>query len=139
MMPQVRQGPLNTAIPPGSILLRHADHELLDILGHAWPVRVFALPTSIELLRDETVGPTQEGVGRGDGRDLFELFPPERMGERGKAPTCRVGQAQPVTPELGFQDAVFRQEIGDNLLLVLLQPASDHGNEDWEEHSYSSG
>ena len=41
--------------------------------------------------------------------------------------------------ELGFKDAVFPLKVGDHLLLVPLQPASDHGDEDMENHSRSSG
>ena len=37
--------------------------------------------------------------------------------------------------KVGFKDTVFLEEIGDDLLLVPLEPASDHGDQDVEDHS----
>jgi hypothetical protein len=34
VMPQIRQGTLDTAITPGGILFGHADHELFDFFRH---------------------------------------------------------------------------------------------------------
>jgi hypothetical protein len=51
----------------------------------------------------------------------------------------RIRQAQPAVTESGFENAVFLKKIGDNLLLVPLEPASDHGDQDFENHSRSSG
>ena len=61
------------------------------------------------------------------------------MGERRKAAAFRVRQAQPAATEVGFEDAIFLHEIGDDLLLVPLEPAGDHGDEHVEDHSCSSG
>ena len=93
----------------------------------------------VELLRDEAVVPAQEGIRGGERGDLFQAFATERVGERGKAAAFGVGQAQPAATELGFEDAVFLKEIGDDLLLVTLEPAGDHGDQDVEDHSRSSG
>lgn len=80
----------------------------------------------------------QDGVAGGNRRDLFEAFPPERMDERGKSPALGVGEAEPVATELGFEDTISREEVGDDLLLVTLEPASNHGNQELEDHSRSS-
>ena len=64
---------------------------------------------------------------------------PERVGERREAAAFGVGQAQPAATELGFEDAVFLLEIRDHLLLVTLEPAGDHGDQDVEDHGGSSG
>ena len=50
------------------------------------------------------------------------------MGERREATAFRVGQAEPAPTELGFEDAVFLLEVGDDLLLVTLHPAGHHGD-----------
>jgi hypothetical protein len=50
-----------------------------------------------------------------------------------------VGQAQPAPAELGFEDAVFHEERCDDLLLVTLDPPSEHGEQQLEDHGYSSG
>jgi hypothetical protein len=57
------------------------------------------------------------------------------VGTRREATAFRVRQAQPAAAELGFEDTVFLQEIRDDLLLVPLEPSSDHGDEDVEDHS----
>jgi len=57
------------------------------------------------------------------------------VGERRETAAFRVGQAQPAATEVSFEDAIFRKEIRDDLLLVPLEPSSDHGDQDWEDHS----
>jgi hypothetical protein len=44
-------------------------------------------------------------------------------------PAFRVRQAQSAATALRFEDAVFLQEIRDDLLLVSLEPAGEHGDE----------
>jgi hypothetical protein len=56
------------------------------------------------------------------------------MGERGEATAFGVGAPQSVAVEVGFQEAIFLVEIGDDVLLVTLDPSGDHGNEDMQDH-----
>ena len=58
---------------------------------------------------------------------------PETLSER-----LYIGQAQPVTTKLGFEDTVFLVQIGDHLLLVTLEPAGEHGDQDVQDHECSS-
>jgi hypothetical protein len=44
----------------------------------------------------------------------------------------------PVATELGVEDAVFREEVGDDLWLVTLEPVSNHGHQELEDHRRSS-
>jgi hypothetical protein len=39
-----------------------------------------------------------------------------------------------VATEVGFEDAVLFLEVSDDLLLVPLEPAGDHGDEDMQDH-----
>jgi len=71
--------------------------------------------------------------------DLFQALAPERVGQGGETAALGVGQAQPAPAKVGFEDTVFLDEVGDNLLLVTLEPAGDHGDQDVEDHSRSSG
>jgi hypothetical protein len=41
--------------------------------------------------------------------------------------------------KVGFEHAVFFVKVSDHLLLVLLDPASDHRDQEMENHSCSSG
>ena len=96
-----------------------------------------SLRAAVKLLRDQSLVPAQEGLWRHEGRHRFEALPPKRVGERREAPAFRVRQAQPAATEVGFQDAIFRKEIRDSLLLVPLQPAGNHGDQNVEDHSRS--
>jgi hypothetical protein len=61
------------------------------------------------------------------------------MGERSEASALGVGEAESAATELGFQNAILFLQIGDDLLLVPLDPAGDHGDQNVEDHSCSSG
>lgn len=51
-----------------------------------------------------------------------------------------VGQAPGLSKvELGFEDAIFFWKVSDHLLLVPLDPASDHRDQDMENERHSSG
>ena len=56
------------------------------------------------------------------------------MGERRKTAAFGIGEPQAAVTELSFEHAVLREEIRDDLLLVTLDPASDHGDQDVEKH-----
>jgi hypothetical protein len=49
-----------------------------------------------------------------------------------------IGEVEPVATELGVEDAVFREEVGDDLWLVALEPVSNHGHQELEDHRRSS-
>ena len=57
MLPQVRQGPLETASAPGRVLVRHADHALCELLSDLGAAKVMALRASVALLRDALLVP----------------------------------------------------------------------------------
>jgi hypothetical protein len=77
-------------------------------------------------------------MGGSDRRDLVRAFPPERRGGRSKSPALGIGEAEPVATELGCEDAVFREEVGDDLLLLTLEPASNDRHQELEDHRRSS-
>jgi hypothetical protein len=139
MMPQVRERPLDASIAPGRILFGHAHHELLHLLVDPGSATLTTLRTPVKLLGDQSLVPAQERVRRGNRGHFFEARATDRMCERCEAPAVGVRQAEPAATKLGFQDAVFLVQVGDNLLLVTLEPASDHGDQDVEDHGRSSG
>ena len=79
--------------------------------------------------------PPQKGVGGDKGCYPLEVFPPERIGERSKLSALGIGEAEPAVAELRFEGTVFREEICDDLLLMPLQPASNHSDQNMEDHS----
>ena len=85
-MPQVCQGPLDTAIPPRGILFRHADHELLDLLDRCRVDRVVVVGVvgqQVDRDRLALVGVRKVGVGHrrfGDRRHVDKHARRDRVG-----------------------------------------------------------
>jgi len=138
-MPQVGQRALDPSIAPGRILFCHLDGEPLDVLCHWWPPQRCAARAPVELLRDEAVIPAQEGVRGGDRGDAFEALAPERVGQSGEAAALGIGESEPTATEVGFEDTVFLDQIGDHLLLVTLDPPGDHHDEHLQNHGLPLG
>jgi hypothetical protein len=138
-VPQVREGALDASIAPGRILLSHADHELFDLFGHTRSSKRSAVLAPLECLRDEAVVPAHEGIGGGNRGHLLEACATEWVGQRSKAAAFHVGQAQPSAAELGFEDAILFLEIGDDVLLVTVDPTGECGEQQLEDHGLSSG
>ena len=45
-----------------------------------------------------------------------------------------VGKTQPAVAVLGFEDVIFLLKVGDHLLLLPIDPAGDHGDQDVKDH-----
>ncbi len=133
-MSQIGQGPLDTPVTPGGGLLSHAHDQLLHLLGDTRSPKRSSLLAAVKLLRDQSLVPAHERIGGREGRHRFEAFAPERVGERRKAAALAVRQAQPSAPVVGFENAVFLLEIRNDVLLVTLEPAGDHRDEDVQDH-----
>src|SRR5262249_12262080 len=48
-----------------------------------------------------------------------------------------IGEADALTTEFGVERTVFFQKIRDDLLLMAIDPAGDHGDEDLQNHGNS--
>src|SRR5207237_3403511 len=98
-MAHVREGTLDAAVAPRRVLFRHADHELLDLLGDTRTSKLTAMWAAVELLRNEAVIPTHERIGGGNSGAFFETFATERMSHGGKAAAFGIGEAEPAPTE----------------------------------------
>jgi hypothetical protein len=137
-MPQICQGPLDAPIAPRRVLFRHTYDKQLDLLCDAGSAKLTTWLAAVKRLGDQSLILAHEGIGRHESCHLFEALAAEWVGKRCEATAFRVRQAQPAATEPGFEDAIFLKEIRDDLLLVLLEPSSDHGDQDLENHSRSS-
>jgi hypothetical protein len=81
----------------------------------------------------------QKGVGRGDRGDLLETFSVKRVGECSKSPEFEIGESQAPRAKLGFEHMVFLCQVRTDVLVLMLNPAGDHGDQDLEDHHLSSG
>ena len=123
---------MDASTAPSRILLSHADHALFDLFGHTRSSKRAAVLAPIECRRDEAVVPAHEGIGGGNRGHLWETCATEWMGQRRKAAVFYVGQAQPSAAELGFEDAILFLEIGDDVLLVTVNPTGECGERQLE-------
>ena len=88
----------------------------------------------IELLRDEPVLPLHKGVRGDKRRHLFKTLATKRVGECGEAAALGIGEPQSLRAELRFENAVLLLKVSDHLLLLTLEPAGEHGDEDMQNH-----
>src|SRR5688572_16616285 len=62
-VPEIGQGTDDAIIPPGTILLRHAHHQVLYFLGNRRASRALALLGAVTLLGHERTMPAKNRVG----------------------------------------------------------------------------
>jgi hypothetical protein len=110
------------------------EHELLDLLSDTRPAQRTPLLAPITLLSDEAAIPAQEGLGRHKRGECLQTLATEWVGQCRKAAAFSISEAEPTATEVGFKDAVFLKEIRDDLLLVPLEPSSNHSNQDVQDH-----
>src|SRR5262245_59424891 len=80
-----------------------------------------------------------EGIRCGDGGGVFELLAAERIRHGRQSSAFGVSQAQAPVWEFGGENAIFFFEIRDDMLLMPIDPAGNHGDEGVENHEGSSG
>jgi hypothetical protein len=73
-----------------------------------------------------------------EGVVLLRVLAAEWMGAYREAVAFGVTQGQPAAAELGFENTVLFLQASDDLLLVAIDPASEHDNQDVQEHTRSS-
>jgi hypothetical protein len=61
------------------------------------------------------------------------------MGKHGETASFGIGEAYSPFTQLRFENADFFLLVGDDQLLVTIDPAGDHSDEDLEDHRYPSG
>jgi hypothetical protein len=61
------------------------------------------------------------------------------MGKGSETTSFGIGEAYSLIAQFSFEKAVFFLKVGDDLLLVAIDPVGDHGDEDVEYHGRSLG
>jgi hypothetical protein len=130
---------VEAAIAQGRIFFGHAHNQLLHFLGETGSAQLTTLLPPVKFPSDQSRIPAHEGIGRHEGCNFLEALAAEWVGKRRETTAFRVRQVQPAAPEPGFEDAGFLKQICDNLLLVPLEPSSNYGDQDLENHSRPSG
>jgi len=76
--------------------------------------------------------PCEDRVGRHDRCDLGKQLATECLAKPSQSHPLVVGQANAPLPELSLQDAVLRDEVLDDALLVAVHPAGVECEEEYE-------
>ncbi len=107
-----------------SCVTSYADHELGDLLRHAWSSRLSPRAV-VPLPRNQLPVPGKYRVRGDDRRHLSQDFSTERLSFHREPSALLVGQAETLTAKLTLEDAVLLDEVIDDILLVAVDPAGD--------------
>ncbi len=128
-MTEVGQCAHDRRVAPTRILLGHAYRQLGGLVSNTGSPR--STPVAVvPLLGDELAVPGQDGVGRHDGRHVTKHFPAQGLALDRQAPAFVVREANPLAFELAPQDSILFLDVGDDVLLMTVDPAS----QSYEEH-----
>jgi hypothetical protein len=104
----------------------------LLFLGHAWPTRVSPVAAATKLLGNQPSIPAQQGVWGDDYGSFSQVLPPEYVSQGSEAMAVHIGEAEAAT-ELRFQHTVLLVQVGDDVILGMLDPAGKHDEEQMQE------
>jgi hypothetical protein len=119
----ISESTLDPQISPASVFVGETKNKRSNLRRHPWAARCTARAAVI-LLGNQLPMPSQQGCRRDDGRDLFQDFPAELLRPCGQTATLVVSESHPSVPNLFSKDAIFLGEIFNDMLLVLVHPAS---------------
>jgi hypothetical protein len=137
VMSQIRQGTLEAAVPPGRVVVGHVQDKRFDFIRDTGPASFVTFLAAVKLLSDKPFVPSHQGIWRGERGQRFETFAAKWEGEGSETAAFSIGEANASITEFGVKGAVFFLEVGNDLLLVPIDPAGDHGDKDWQNHGDS--
>jgi hypothetical protein len=127
-MTEIVESPLNTAVSPQRVLTSHA-YGQVGYLPHG--PRTTRRTTLVgPLLGNQLPVPAKDCVGCNDAGDLAEDPSAELLPLRREPPSLVVGEPEPLSAELLFEDPVLFAQIIDRRLLVFVDPASEDRDEE---------
>src|SRR5262245_26203556 len=139
VMADIGQRPLDAAVPPGRVVVGHLQDECFNLIRDTGPSQLIALLATVKLLSDELFVPAHEGIRGGERGQRFETIATNWKGEGCETMAFGIGESDTSPTKLRMEGSILFQEIGNNLLLVAIDPAGDHGEEDLQNHGDSWG
>ena len=125
---EIGERTLDSIVTPGSILPRHAEYQIGDLLRDRRSTG--PLPGIGPLLRDELPVPSEQRIGRHQRLQFIKCPAPQHLGLHGQAYPLCVGEPKPLSFELLLEDTVLFDEIINDHLLLAVKPA---GQGDYQE------
>ena len=118
---QIGQRAVNAAVTPTAILFGHTQNEIRNFGRRRWPSRS-SEGAAVVLLGNQFPMPRQQGLGCDDCGYLGEDFPAQLLRLGSKSPPLIIRKAEPSTADLLPQNAIFLDQIVNDLVLSLVQP-----------------
>src|SRR5262245_11096276 len=119
-MPEVLQRALDPPVAPRRILSRHPHCQLADLGEDAGPSD--AASGRRPFPRDELAVPSQNRLGGDKRRYLRQHRSPEHVAPTRQPAALRVGQLQPASSDLRFENAILLSQILNYVELVAIDP-----------------
>src|SRR6266511_2908719 len=109
-VPEIGQGADHAIIPPGTILMRHAHHQVLHFLVDRGASRRLALLRAVTLLGHELPVSAKHHVGLDDLGNVLEGWLPQLLADVGQRLAFAIRQAH-TARDLVAQDAILRHQV----------------------------
>src|SRR5580704_13921837 len=100
----------DAVVAPASVLARQADHQRLYFRRDARPARIATLSGAVELLRNQSPIPSQNGIRLCYGGDVLQSFASDSLCNFGEGASLWIRQLEP-SGQMCPQDFVFRDQI----------------------------
>ncbi len=123
-MSEIRESPFDPGVAPARTLTSYTEHELGDLLPHAWSPRLSPRAV-VPLPRDQPPVPGQDRVRSDDRRHVAQDLSTERLAFHREPSSLVIGEAETLATELAFEDAVLLDEVINHILLMAVDPSSD--------------
>src|ERR1700704_6090636 len=137
LVSQIGQRPRNSVITPVTVLLGHANDQLLNL---SLDLRPAGAPTSlraVKLAGDKLAVPSQDGVRPRHIGHLGEDLAAQAMTDLGQCGSLGVRELQPPF-QLGLQDPIFGDQIFAPRRQLLVHHPRDEGQDARPIHSSST-
>ncbi len=107
---EISEGASQPIVPPGAVLLGHADDERLDLRADSRPSWIRAMLRSIELASDETPTPGENRFGFRDTGHLRKKLPPKAFADLSQRASLGVGEPN-LAGQMRAQNPIFCDEV----------------------------
>lgn len=121
-MAKIGERSLNSVAAPRWIFAGQLECEIDDLWRDSGPTNRISLAENIRPSDDEFTMPTQNRIGRHEGREFFEEFVPKRLPFDRQPPSLVIVQQYALLAGLLAKDLVFGSEILNDLLLLPIDP-----------------
>ena len=111
-------------ITPGAVFRCHTDNQRLEFLLGIRSTGT-AARTAIVPFGDQFPVPSQQSIGRDDGRDIRQHFSGDQAGFGCQTAPLFIREPKPTGSEVSTENPVLLPQVRNRVLLLLIHPARD--------------